>query len=98
MSIDLQFVQPPVDLFTVTFNESSNSVPLTCQLNINIPSSVTVMWILDGTGFMITPPNEVIRDDSTVTLLINNPQPSDTGDYQCLFVGLSVPQRVIVLG
>ena len=92
--IDLQFIQPPVDLFTVTFNESSTSVQLTCSLNINIPSSVTVRWFLNN---IITPPHEVITTGSTTTLLIENPQPSDVGDYQCSFIGLSMA-RVIVLG
>ena len=93
--IDLQFVQPPVGLFKVTFNESSSSVQLTCSLNINIPSSVIVMWFLNNN--IITPPHEVITTGSTTTLLIENPQPSDAGDYQCSFIGLSLA-RTFVLG
>ena len=65
-----------------------------CSLNIDIPSSVTVRWILNN---IITPPHEVITAGSTTTLLIENPQSSDAGDYQCLFMGLNV-DRVIVLG
>ena len=92
--IDLWFIQPPVDIFTVTFNESSTSVQLTCSLNIDIPSSVTVMWFLNN---IVTPPHEVTTAGSTTTLLIENPQPSDVGDYQCSFIGLNMA-RVIVLG
>ena len=65
-----------------------------CSLNIDIPSSVTVRWYLDN---IITPPHEVITTGNTTTLLIQNPQPSDAGGYQCLFMGLN-EQRVIVLG
>ena len=95
--LDLQFIQPLINLFKVTFNESSSSVKLTCSLNINIPSSVTVRWFLDSSDFMITPPNEVIQSGNTVILLIVNPRPSDAGDYECSFMGLNV-QRIIVLG
>ena len=68
-----------------------------CSLNIDIPSSVTVMWFLDSLSFIITPPNEVITAGNTTTLLIENPQPSDAGDYQCIFMKLN-EGRVIVLG
>ena len=92
--LDIQIIQPPVDLFIVTFNESSNSVQLTCSLNIDILSSVTVRWFLNS---LFTPPHEAITTDNTTTLLIENPQPSDAGDYTCFFMGLNV-QRIIVLG
>ena len=93
----MQFIQPPVNLFKVTFNESSNSVQLTYSLNINIPSSVTVTWFLNSLPFLITPPNEVIQSGNTVTLVIEDPQLSDAGDYYCFFLGLNLG-RVIVLG
>ena len=94
-SIDVQIIQPPVNLFKVTFNEPSSSVQLMCSLNIDIPSSVTVRWFLDNVN--IFTPHEVITAGNTTTLLIENPQLSDAGDYQCLFMGLNV-QRIIVLG
>ena len=68
-----------------------------CSLNVDIPSSVTVIWILDSSFFMIAPPNEVTQTGNTVTLLIENPQPSDAGDYECFFVGLN-KRRIIALG
>ena len=55
-----------------------------CSLNINISSNVTVTWLHNG-PVAITPPNEVITTGNTTTLLIGNPQPSDTGDYMCVF-------------
>ena len=92
--LDIQFIQPPVDIFNVTFNELSSSVQLMCSLNIDIPSSVTVRWFLNN---IITPPHEVITAGNTTTLLIENPQLSDAGDYTCVFTELN-KQRVIVLG
>ena len=46
---------------------------------------MTVTWLHNGTIVMTTPPNEVAQTDNTTTLLIGNPQPSDAGDYQCVF-------------
>ena len=93
--LDIQFIQPPVNLFKVTFNESSSSVQLTCSLNIDIPSSVTVIWFFNN--FIITLPHEVITAGNTTILLIENPQPSDAGDYTSVFIGLNV-QGIFVLG
>ena len=92
--LDIQIIQPPVNLFIVTFNESSSSVQLICSLNIDIPSSVTIRWFLDN---IIAPPHEVITTGNTTTLLIENPQLLDAGHYTCVFMELDM-QRVIVLG
>ena len=83
----VDIVQPPAETFmhTVTFDaESTSCVQLMCSLNINISSNVTVTW-MHNDPVTITPPNEVITTGSTTTLLIVNPQPSDAGDYQCVF-------------
>ena len=61
-----------------------SSVQLMCSLNVTIPSSITVTWLHNGTIIMI-PPNEVLTADSNTTLVIRNPQPSDSGVYQCVF-------------
>ena len=66
-----------------------------CSLNIDIPSSVTVRWFFNN--FIITLPHEVITAGNTTILLIENPQPSDAGDYTCVFIGLNV-QGIFVLG
>ena len=68
----------------ITVNNSLSSVQLMCSLNVTIPSSMTVTWSHNGTDIM-TPPNEVLTADNTTTLVITNPQPSDTGVYQCVF-------------
>ena len=69
----------------VTFSESTDSVQLMCSLNIDIPSSVTVTWLHNGSIAMTTSPNEVSTAGNTTTLVIGNPQPSDAGVYQCVF-------------
>ena len=78
----------------VTFDESTDSVQLMCSLNIDIPSSVTVRWIYNSIR-VIT--NEVLTTGNTTTLVIESPQPSDDGDYQCVFRELLL-RRFITLG
>ena len=56
-----------------------------CTLNIVIPSSVVITWLHNDNDVMTTSPNGVITTDNTTTLVIDNPQPSATGDYQCVF-------------
>ena len=79
------------------FNESTDSVQLMCSLNIDIPSSVTVMWTHNSNFAMTTPPNGVLTTGNTTTLVIVNPQPSDAGLYQCTFRELNL-QGFINLG
>ena len=98
-STDPQIIHPPVYLFTVTFYESASSVQLMCSLNIDIPSSIIVLWTRNSILVSTTPPNEVIQTGNTATLLIGDPQPSDAGYYACLFMFNGLPlQRFIRLG
>ena len=92
-----QIIQPPDNSHTVTFDETASSVQLMCSLNIDIPSSVTVIWTHNGHPAMITPPNGVLTAGSTTTLVIGNPQPSNAGTYLCAFNELNL-QRLISLG
>ena len=68
-----------------------------CSLNIDIPSSVTVTWLHYSFLAMTTPPNGVSTAGNSTTLVIGNPQPSDAGVYQCIFLVLNL-QRFINLG
>jgi len=66
-----------------------------CSLNVIIPSSVTVFWTHNGN---LPPPNSnATQPGNTATLLIENPQSSDAGQYSCIFEGLNL-QRFITLG
>ena len=95
---DPQIIHPPVD-HNVTFYESTSSVQLMCSLNVDIPSSIMVIWTRNDISVSTTPPNEVTETGNTATLLIGNPKPSDAGDYLCSFTfnGLLL-QRIIHLG
>ena len=92
-----QIIQPPVNLYMITFDESTDSVQLMCSLNIDIPSSVTVTWLHNGNLVMSTSPNEVSTAGNTTTLVMGNPEPSDAGVYSCLLSELNL-QRFIELG
>ena len=80
-----EIIQPSVDNSTVIFAVSASPVQLMCSLNIDIPSSVEVMWLYNGSTIVTTPPNKVTQNGSTTTLLIEDLQPSDAGVYQCVF-------------
>ena len=56
-----------------------------CSLNIDIPSSMRVIWTHNNNLAITTSPNGVITAGNTTTLVIGNPQPSDAGVYQCVF-------------
>ena len=79
------------------FKESTDSVQLMCSLNIDIPSSVTVTWTCNSNLVMTTPNNRVSTAGNTTTLVIDNPQPSDAGAYQCIFTEMNL-LRLIDLG
>ena len=89
-----QIIQPPTDFYMITFDESTDSVQLMCSLNIDIPSSVTVIWIYNNIHIIT---NGVSTAGNTTTLVIGSPQPSDAGVYGCTFIELQV-QRFIYLG
>ena len=63
---------------------SASPAQLMCSLNIDIPSSVKVVWLhIDNT--IMTTANESTENGNTTTLLIEDLQPSDAGVYQCVF-------------
>ena len=90
----VEIVQPPIN-HTVYFDEPTSCVQLMCSLNINISSNVIVTWIHENFPIIRT-----LTTGSTTTLIIGNPQPSDAGDYQCVFtdtVNGWTLSRIIVL-
>ena len=79
-----RIIQPSADNHRENAYKSS-SVPLTCSLNVNIPSSVTITWTNNNANVTMSP-NKIIEIGNTnTTLLIRNLQLSDTGVYQCVF-------------
>jgi len=79
----------------VPFHKSLSSVQLMCSLDITIPSNVIVIWTHNSN--VPSPNSRQTQNGNTATLLIENPQPSDAGQYSCTFIGLNL-QRYINLG
>ena len=74
--------QPSTDYDVQIVSPTATMANLICSLNVTIPSSMIIIWLHNGT---LIPPNEVTQTGNTTTLLIENPQPSDAGVYQCVF-------------
>ena len=75
--------QPSTDNDVQIVSPTATMTTLTCSLNIIIPSTVIVTW--SNNTNLITDLSQMTQTDSTTTLLIENPQPSDAGDYRCMF-------------
>ena len=55
---------------------------MTCSLNINIPSNMIVFWIHNENFVDLS---QITQTGGTTTITIQNFQPSDAGDYECVF-------------
>ena len=75
--------QPSTDNDVQIVSPTATMATLTCSLNITIPSTVIVTWSHNNTNFIDR--SQISQTDNTTTVLIQNPQPSDAGDYQCGF-------------
>ena len=76
--------EPSIDNYIqiVTVSIPAN-VAVMCSLNIAIPSTITTLWIHNNTITIMS--DRLSQTGNTTTLLISNFQPSDVGDYQCVF-------------
>ena len=75
--------QPSTDNDVQIVSPTAIMATLTCSLNITIPSTVIVTWSHNEN--LITDLSQITSTGNTTTLLIENLQPSDAGDYQCGF-------------
>ena len=75
--------QPSTDNDVQIVSLTATMATLTCSLNITIPSTVIVTWSHNAN--FITDHSQITQTGNTTTLLIQNLQPSDAGDYQCVF-------------
>ena len=80
-----EIMKPSSDNSNITIDESTSPVQLMCTLNVDIPSSVEVTWLYNGSTIVTTPYNEVTQTGNTATLQIGDLQLSDAGVYQCVF-------------
>ena len=75
--------QPSTDNDVQIVSPTATMATLTCSLNITIPSTVIVIWSHNEN--LITDLSQISQTGNTTTLLIGNLQPSDAGDYECVF-------------
>ena len=75
--------QPSTDNDVQIVSPTATMTSITCSLNITIPSTVIVTWSHNTS--LITDRSQITTAGSTTTLLIGDLQPSDAGDYQCVF-------------
>ena len=73
--------QPSTDNDVQIVSPTATMATLTCSLNIIIPSTVIVTWSHNAN--FITDHSQITQTGNTTTLLIENLQPSDAGDYEC---------------
>ena len=78
-------MEPSSDNSNITVNEFASSVQLMCTLNVDIPSSVEVTWLYNGSTIVTTPHNKVTQTGNAAILQIGDLQLSDAGVYQCVF-------------
>ena len=76
--------QPSTDNDVQIVSPTATMATLTCSLNITIPATVIVFWTHNNTLF-IDRSSQITTAGNTTTLLIQNLQPSDAGDYECIF-------------
>ena len=89
--------QPTTDNDVQIVSPTATMANLTCSLNVNIPTSMIIIWNRNGSFVAtttITDDNGVGSGtstayshvaDKTTKLVIDNLKPSDAGDYQCVF-------------
>ena len=75
--------QPSIDDNVQIVSTTMTMVTVTCSLNITIPSNMRIAWAHNNSIMSV---DGVSRSDNTTTLLIRSFQPSDIGDYQCIFI------------
>ena len=81
--------QPSTDYDVQIVSSTATMANLICSLNVNIPGSVTIIWIHNSIPISSNEATQTTADNST-TLLIENLQPSDAGVYQCVFDDLAL--------
>ena len=75
--------QPSTDNDVQIVSPNATMATLTCSLNVTIPSSMIITWDHNGSA-VATIANGVFTGKST-TLVVENLEPSNAGDYECAF-------------
>ena len=77
--------QPPTDNYVQRVSSTAAMVNLMCSLNITITTTMVVLWTPPTNDILSPPLVNFYTTGNTTTLVIENPQPSDSGVYQCAF-------------
>ena len=77
--------QPSTDNDVQIVSPTATMTTLTCSLNITIPFGMFIFWNHNGNIATAASNRNAIQTSHSTTLLIQNPQSSDGGVYQCLF-------------
>ena len=80
-TVPFHITQPPTDNYVQMVSSTATMIKLMCSLNINIPDSMHIGWRYNKDSRKL----DSRETGNTTTLVIENPQPSDSGVYQCAF-------------
>ena len=78
--------QPSTDNDVQIVSPTATMASMTCSLNITIPSDIIIVWNHNGNIATAASNKNAIQTSHGTTLLIENPQSSDAGVYQCTFI------------
>ena len=73
--------QPSTDNDVQIVSPTATMATLTCSLNVTIPSGMIILWNHNRSYVRTVD----VRTNNSTTLVIENPEPSNAGDYQCVF-------------
>ena len=76
--------QPSTDNDVQIVSPTATMATLTCSLNVTIPSGMIITWMHNGNFVASKTPN-----GNSTTLVIQNPEPSDAGHYECVLRNLA---------
>ena len=77
--------QPSTDNHVQIISPTAAMATLTCSLNFTIPYLMFITWDHNGNIATLASNKNAIQTSHSKTLLIKNPQSSDSGLYRCTF-------------
>ena len=82
--------QPSTDNDVQIVSPTATMATLTCSLNITISfNSTIIVWGHNGRFATAASNKNAIQTSHNTTLQIGNPQSSDAGVYQCVFISIA---------
>ena len=95
-----RITQPAADHSVRIISSTATTANVTFSLNVTLTPNFTIMWFYNGSSIMPTAHYDITQAGNTATLVIQDPQPSDAGVYQCVATdryGWTL-RRIIMLG